>query len=291
MCSKVLKHFFFHSPGGPTLQVALNGGDTLLSMCWLPWTVRTHRGALKGSKQLMLVPFHVNAIKHERWTRAVPVEHSREGNLIRQLEKKLWGHLSASAWFHLYSCYFSWFCTKAARTPEVVSIKNTSVTQFTSPAPGHTQHTWLMAPGPHASCAWHQGFLSKLSFEQEQKKPHVCHNPSRGRHLKSETLSVEWQLRYDMMRYRNARVMMLLTHLKCQSSVRLLNLLFYCFIAPVWFYWLLPSIQWVKLFHVADHIRPDVSKFLRILLKIRESQPLPQPATRGRCMHGPAVFT
>lgn len=86
------------------------------------------------------------------------------------------------------------------------------------------------------------------------------------------------------MRYRNVRATRLLTHLKCQSSVRLYNLLFYCYIAPVWFSWVLPSIQWVKLLYVADHVLPDVSipKFLRILLKIRGSQPLLQPATRGR---------
>lgn len=206
--------------------------------------------------------------------------------LIRQLEKKLWGHLSASAWFHLYSRYFGWFCTKAARTPEVVSIKNTSVT---SPVPGHARHTWLMAPVPRASFAWHQGFLSNLVFEQEQKKPHVCHNPSRGRHLKSETLSAEWQLRYDMMRYRNVQVTMLLTHLKCQSV-----LLLYCS-CLVFLAFTINSVGQAALCGRSCPSRCVYSQVFKNTSKYKwiaaSSATYHQGAVYARCPHGPSVFT
>lgn len=141
-----------------------------------------------------------------------------------------------------------------------------------------------LTDGPCASCfiCLTIGFPFKTCVWTGTKKPHVCHNPSRGRHLKSETLSVEWQLRYDMRRYRNVRVTMLWT--KCQSSVRLPNLLFYCYIAPVWF---LPSIQWGKLLYVADQVRPDVSipKFLRILQKKQGDRSLfcSLPPGGGKC--------
>lgn len=122
-------------------------------------------------------------IKHEPWLEAVPVEHSTKRNLICHLETKPWGHLSASAWLHLCSCYFSRLRTEAKTENKrtAVSVKNTSVTQYPSAplAPRYTQHTWLMAHVPHASFTWHQDFRLKPAFEQKWKNcPHACQSLS-----------------------------------------------------------------------------------------------------------------
>lgn len=282
MCSSVLKQFFFSfsrwsKPPG-SLKWWRHASLHVLAALDSQDTRRSIKGIKSTDARSLSYKCHQTQALNES-----SASGTFQGRKPDQLEKKIWGHLSSSAWFHLYSCYFGWFCTKAARTPEVVSVKNTSVTQFTSPAPGHTQHTWLMAPVPHASFAWHQGFLWKLAFEQEQKKPHVCHNPPRGRHLKSETLSVEWQLRY-MMRYRNVRVTMPLTHLKCQSSVRLHNLLLYCS-CLVFLAFTINSVGQAVWCGRSCPTRCVYSQvFKNPWMKMRGSQPLLQPATRGRWM-------
>lgn len=217
-------------------------GDTLLHVL----ATLGSQGTRRRVKQLMRAPSHVKAIKREPWMSAVPVEHSSKGNLIRQLEKKLWGHkasLPGSTFTHVTS-------TRSAlrqiqrehlkgcqsRTPLLLSLLH---------RPWDTVH---LTDGPCASCFIYLtgGFLFKTGFEQEQKNPHVCHNPSTGRHLKSETLFVEWQLRYDTMIWWVTETFgwwccWHIWLLKRPTFVRLRNLLFYCHIAPVGFSWLLPS--------------------------------------------------
>lgn len=104
------KRRFFQTSGA-----LWNDSSTLLSKCWPPWRVGTHGGELKGSKQSMLVPFHVKqkGLNMSRdWKRCqwnIPAKETWSVSLKRSLEVT-W--VSASAWFHPCSCYFRWFCTK-----------------------------------------------------------------------------------------------------------------------------------------------------------------------------------
>lgn len=139
--------------------VLLNDGCTLPSWCWPPWRAGRHGGESKGSKQSMLVPFHVKQKGLNTSRGWMPVEHSGKGNLICQLEKKPWGHLSASAWFRLCFCYFSCFCmeTKTQRTNELLCGSRTplwlSILQLHRPRDTLSTPDW-----------WPKNFMLHLPF-------------------------------------------------------------------------------------------------------------------------------
>lgn len=105
--------------------------------------------------QSMLIPFHVKQKGLNTSCDWTPVEHSSKGNLICQLEKKPWGHLSASAWFHLCLCYFSRFCTetKTQRTSKLLcQSRNTSCDSASFSSAGPKIHSAHLTDGPRASC-------------------------------------------------------------------------------------------------------------------------------------------
>lgn len=147
----------------------------------------------------MLVPFHVKQKGVNTSRGWMPVEPSSKGNLICQLEKKPWGHLSASAWFHLCFCYFSCFCmeTKTQRTSELLCGSRTplwlSILQLHRPRDTLSTPDWwpknLMLHLPVARLLSLSPYFQKVAFPvrntslNEADSWHMKHSPVRGRIL------------------------------------------------------------------------------------------------------------
>lgn len=169
-------------------------GGMSLSRFRPPWSVGTHRSGLKGSKQSTLVPFHVKAIQHELRVKAVPVEYSSKGNLIGRLETKLWGHLCLVPPLLVL---LQPVLQRQRHREQVNCCVNQELL---------CDSVYFSGPRTHltdGSFASHFIPDAKFSFQNlhfNRKKQKVSHNPSRGWHLKLETLSVEWQLRYDILK-------------------------------------------------------------------------------------------